>query len=145
MDATIAVRRILPTEGDIVKHSLPGVFDYKVKDHLLRRFLSSDHNVLVGAIKDDALIGFASGVIYVHPDKDPELWINEVGVASPYQRQGIATQILRVARRIAVHEGCRACWLLTEPDNTAANALYQSLEGWQGPEPTMMYSFDLKP
>ena len=29
---------------------------------------------------EEQIVGFASAVHYVHPDKPPELWINEMGV-----------------------------------------------------------------
>jgi hypothetical protein len=38
------------------------------------------------ATAGDTVVGFASAVHYVHPDKAPELWINEVGVAEPGDR-----------------------------------------------------------
>jgi aminoglycoside 6'-N-acetyltransferase I len=72
------------------------------------------------------IVGFASGVHYVHPDKPAELFINEVGIAPSHHRLGlgkaVVTSLLEVGRRL----GCREAWVLTDRENTAAMALYAS-------------------
>jgi hypothetical protein len=45
-----------------------------------------DRSETVVARDASVVVGFASGVHYVHPDKSPELWINEVGVARSHCR-----------------------------------------------------------
>ena len=40
--------------------------------------------------------------------------------------------------------GCTEAWILTDADNLAANALYQSVGG-EGPRPQVMYSYPLVP
>ena len=40
-------------------------------------------------------VGFVSALDYWHPDKPRELWINEVGVTSNWQRRGIGTQLMQ--------------------------------------------------
>src|SRR5437773_1610012 len=41
------------------------------------------------------VVGFASGVHYIHPDKPPELWINEVALAPTRRRRGLGTAVLK--------------------------------------------------
>ncbi|HSM70295.1 MAG TPA: hypothetical protein VK851_02020 [Anaerolineales bacterium] len=57
------------------------VFDNPVDKKLATEFLTDPRHHIVAAMDDDVMIGFASAVHYIHPDKPPELWINEVGVA----------------------------------------------------------------
>ena len=45
------------------------------------------HLMLV-AIEDDLVVGMASAVEYFHPDKPPQMWINEVVVSPAWQRRG---------------------------------------------------------
>lgn len=45
------------------------------------------------AIVGGALVGFVSAVHYVHPDKPPELWINEVGVGESHRGQSIGKRL----------------------------------------------------
>ena len=57
-------------------------------------------HVDVPALDAGVIVGFASGVHYVHPDKPAELWINEVGVAPTHQRQGIGRRLIAETRRL---------------------------------------------
>ena len=54
------------------------VFDYPVDQTYTSEFLADPRHHIVVALADDVIIGFASAVHYIHPDKPPELWINEV-------------------------------------------------------------------
>ena len=89
--------------------------------------------------------GFASAVHYVHPDKDAELWINEVGVAPGHRRVGLGKELLQALFRLGRDLGCREAWVLTERDNNAAKRLYESLGGVEPPIETVMFSFVLDP
>jgi GNAT superfamily N-acetyltransferase len=90
-------------------------------------------------------VGFASAVHYVHPDKPaPELWINEVGVASSQLRRGIARAILQRLLEHARDLGCTEAWVLTDRANQAAMALYQSAGGTASAAAEVMFSFPLE-
>lgn len=78
------------------------------------------------ALEDERIVGFASAVHYLHPDKRPELWINEVGVAPTHRRQGLARRLLRALFRRGRELGCFQAWVLTERENAPAQALYVS-------------------
>jgi GNAT superfamily N-acetyltransferase len=52
------------------------------------------HHIAV-ANDDGLVIGFASGVHYIHPDKPPRLWINEVAVAPAHRRHGLGKAVLQ--------------------------------------------------
>src|SRR4051812_40233519 len=40
------------------------------------------------------VVGMASGVHYVHPDRDPELFVNEVGVAETHRGRGVGRRLV---------------------------------------------------
>jgi ribosomal protein S18 acetylase RimI-like enzyme len=85
----------------------------------------------------------ASGVHYVHPDKPPELFVNEVGVADAYQGRGIGGRVLRALLDRGRALGCAQAWVLTSPDNAPAVRLYAGAGGRPADEPTVLYAFDL--
>jgi ribosomal protein S18 acetylase RimI-like enzyme len=120
-----------------------GVFDYEVDPGLSSEFLQDPRHHVAVAIEDGAVIGMVSAVHYIHPDKPPELWINEVGVAPSHQRRGAARQLLRAMFRHGADLGCRQAWVLTDTSNTAALRLYASMEGSEPPEDTVMFTFRL--
>lgn len=136
----IIIRRLEAGEEKILARVADDVFDNPVNETWSAAFLAGTHNLLVVALAGDLVVGMGSGLFHGHPDKAPELWINEIGVSPAYQRQGIATEILTKMQQIAAEEGCRGCWLITEPENFAANQLYASLPGWDGPEKSVIYS-----
>ena len=88
------------------------------------------------------MIGFASAVHYIHPDKPPELWINELGVASSHQGQGIGKAIMKAMLRLGNKLGCKVAWVLTERDNSPAKGLYKSASGKIDNGDTVLYEFD---
>ena len=140
---SVNIERLGPGDEKRLADAVPGAFDRAVDPALTERFLRGSHNVLVAAFAAGRAVGFASGLLYLHPDKPLQLWVNEVGVAPPYRRRGIGKRLMRAMQRVAVEEGCSECWLLTEPDDAVANALYRSLTGWRGPALQAMYSVDL--
>ena len=137
------VRRLGPGDSAHLTLVADGVFDGEVKMHLADRFLCGNHNVLVVAFDADVVVGMGSAFIYCHPDKEPEMWVNEVGVSPVHRKKGIAGRIMAELESVAIAEGWSECWLLTEADNVAANALYQSLADWKGPKEQVMYEHRL--
>src|SRR5713226_10560378 len=91
----------------------------------LVEFLSDPRHHIAVAIDDGVVVGFASAVLYVHPDKPrPELWINEVGVAETHHRRGIAGKLLNALLDVGRDADCVEAWVLTDRSNEAAMALY---------------------
>jgi ribosomal protein S18 acetylase RimI-like enzyme len=120
------------------------VFDHKVQPELLSLFLANPANLLVVAVAADEVVGMASGISYVHPDKPLALFINEVGVSGRYHRQGIGRRL--VSRLIERGEelGCTEAWVATELGNKPARALYEALGGVPDEEHAVVYVYPLK-
>jgi aminoglycoside 3-N-acetyltransferase I len=57
------------------------------------------------------------------------LFIYELDVEAANRRQGIATRLMTELERIARSRGITDAFVLAEPDNDAANTLYESLGG----------------
>ena len=119
------------------------VFDHPIDKSLALEFLQDPRHHIVVAIADGMIVGFASAVHYIHPDKPPELWINEVGVAPSRQKQGIAKAILKALLQVGHELGCKNAWVLTDRHNEAANHLYRSTGGQISDENTIMYEFKI--
>lgn len=121
----------------------PDVFDNDLNPQLVDEFLSDPRHHLAVSIDAGQVVGFASGVHYVHPDKPAELWINEVGVAPSHQGRGIGKAVVRALLQHGERLGCRQAWVLTEETNTAAMKLYASAGGNAEPAPSVMFTFTL--
>ncbi len=141
----VVFRLLGPGDVDVLAHVAPDVFDAEIDVHLAREFLRDPRHHLAVAVVEGEVIGFASGVHYVHPDKRPELLVNEVGVAPSYQRRGIGKKLLELLFARASAVGCEEAWLGTEASNLSARALYAAAGGQEEPEPFVLVSFALRP
>lgn len=119
------------------------VFDHAVRADSTLQFLSDPRHHLVVAIDDGVVVGMASGVHYVHPDKPAELWINEVGVASSRRRAGVAKAMIEKLLAIGREVGCHEAWVLTDRDNEAAMRLCKTTGGQEAPGDRVMFTYDL--
>ncbi|BCW87312.1 hypothetical protein sos41_04410 [Alphaproteobacteria bacterium SO-S41] len=115
------------------------LFDAAVDPALAREFLGDPRHHIAVAVEGGAIIGFASGVHYVHPDKPAELFVNEAAVLPTHQRRGIATALMQALLRHGRGLGCANAWLATERSNTAAMALYAALQATETvPDPVLL-------
>ncbi|HEV2706947.1 MAG TPA: GNAT family N-acetyltransferase [Pyrinomonadaceae bacterium] len=141
---TIKFKVLQAGDEQILSRVAPDVFDYQIDERLTAEFLQDPRHHLAVAIDEEVVVGFASAVSYIHPDKPAELWINEVGVSPTHHRRGVARALLESLFRVGRQEGCSTAWVLTERENTPAMRLYQSCRGEEAEGETVMFSFNLK-
>ncbi len=119
-------------------------FDYEVLSDETRRFLLDErHHLLLGYV-DDQPAGFVSAVEVFHPDKRPELFLNEIGVVEDARRRGVARALIEELKRVGRERGCVAMWVLTDEDNEAAMGLYRTTGGRTDGAPQVMFEYDLE-
>lgn len=138
---TIEIRLLHGDDRPVLDRVAHDVFDEPVNQAWAREFLEDPRHHLVVAIEDGSVVGFASAVHYVHPDKPAELWINEVGVAPTHHRRGIGRRLLDILLAHGQSLGCDQAWVLTEDDNEAARGLYRVSGGVE--TKCVMYTFPL--
>ena len=145
----VQVRVLGPDDESVLKNVARGVFDGPIDPRLTREFLRDPRHHIAVSIDDGVVVGFASAVHYVHPDKAPQLWVNEVAVAPSHQRRGLGQAMLRLLFEVGRAHRCAVAWVLTDRRNEPAMALYCSLGGREGADDegpsdaTLGYSFDL--
>jgi len=137
------IRVLGPGDASMLDRVAPGVFDHDVDPRWTAEFFADARHHLAVALDGDTVVGMASAVHYVHPDKPPELWVNEVGVAPTHRRRGIGRGLLQALFARGWELGCREAWVLTDDDNSAARALYAATGGEE--ERVLMVSFQLAP
>ena len=138
---TITVRLLGTGEAHVLDKLAADVFDYDIAPRWRDEFFADPRHHLVVALDGDLVVGMASGVHYVHPDKAPEKWINEVGVAPTHEGQGIGRRL--VATLVAHGEslGCHEAWVLTSPANAPAQRMYRAAGGEAGDEMSVMFTY----
>ncbi|WP_252257995.1 GNAT family N-acetyltransferase [Erythrobacter aurantius] len=118
----------------------PGVFDHAIDPDRLAHYLQNPANWMAVAIHDGLVVGMMMAVIHTHPDKPTELFLDEIGTGDDWRRQGIARALMQRLFERADSEGIEEIWLGTEPDNDAANGLYQGFKHER--EDAVIYYFD---
>ena len=139
---TIEIRCLGPDDAVAFDRVAEGVFDHAIDRAGLAQYLAAPGHYFIAAFIDGEMVGQLAAVLHRHPDRRPtELYIDEVGVAPPFQRRGVATRLLEAAFALGRELGCAEAWVGTEPDNLPAQALYarRSLPA----EPYAMYVFKL--
>ncbi len=114
-----------------------GVFDKPIRPDRLARYLANPANLLAVVVKGDLIIGQCMCVIHDHPDKESELYLDEIGTGDDWRRMGVALALMDAVFARADVLGIDEIWLGTEPDNSAARRLYEKT-GAKG-EPAIIY------
>jgi len=118
------------------------LFDNPIKRNRAIEFFNDARHHLVLAYSGNEVVGMASGFHYVHPDKDPELFMNEVGVIESYHNQGIGRELVKFLWKYAKGLGCMEAWIGTEKSNIAAQKCYSAAGGEADVEPFILFEFD---
>lgn len=141
MNSNVDIRKLDRGDLSVLDRVAVEVFDGPVDPHWARVFLDDPRHHLFVAVESGVVVGMVSAVDYVHPDKAPQLWINELGVGRNYRRRGIARRLLASMLAHGRDIGCTEAWLGIEHDNLPARRLYER----QGcvPEPFVLYFFPL--
>lgn len=139
----IEVRLLGPGDERAFDRIAPDVFDDPIAPAAAAEFLREPNHLIAVALQGGVIVGFASGVKCLHPDKKrPELWINEIGVAPALQRHGVGKRLVNKLFARARKLGCADAWVLTDRSNEAAMALYAATGG-ERPSDHIMVTFGL--
>src|SRR5262245_35974089 len=123
---TIEIRRLGPADVALFENVAADVFDHAIDRARLTRYLSTPGHHFIGALAEGRLIGQLAAIVHRHPDLRPaELYVDELAVAAPFQRRGIARRLLDAAIDLGRELGCDELWVATETDNRAARGLYE--------------------
>jgi ribosomal protein S18 acetylase RimI-like enzyme len=134
------IRRVSDVAGVVAASHL---FDYPARPDWSQRFVSAPGHHLLVAYQDGVPVGLVTGVELTHPDKDTEMFLYELGVDEAYQRRGIGRALVAALAGLARQRDCYGMWVLTEPDNAAAQATYRAAGARQLTQAVMLeWSFD---
>jgi len=109
------------------------VFDRPLDADLLTSSLADPRLHIIVAVDNTQMIGICSGMHYHHPDKPPQMWVNELGVASLWRRRGVATGLVRaladLGRTLVGPKLCAEIRVLADPANRAEG--FYGRPGWR--------------
>jgi ribosomal protein S18 acetylase RimI-like enzyme len=104
--------------------------------------LADPRTLMLVALDGERPVGFvlAHELPRRHGDR-ANLFVYEVDVAESHQRRGIASALLARLGGLARERGIRVGFVLTEPDNEPANALYRRAGGTSQPDVEWTFSY----
>lgn len=129
-----------PSNAHLLDKVAVGTFDHAIDPERLERYLAGSANWMAVAVHEGLVVGMLMVVIHDHPDKPTELFLDEIGTGDDWRRKGIANTLMLKLFERADAEGIEEIWLGTEPDNDAANGLYQRFKHER--EDAVIYYFD---
>jgi ribosomal protein S18 acetylase RimI-like enzyme len=133
----IAIRLLEPGDEDVVRelatYDGPGDPEGLLADPRTLMLVALDGHLPVGFV-------LAHALPRRHGDR-ANLFVYEVDIAESHRRRGIASALLTRLAELARERGIRVGFVLTEPDNEPANALYRSLGGTSQPDVEWTFSY----
>ncbi|KEO91663.1 hypothetical protein EH31_03040 [Erythrobacter longus] len=131
---------ITSKNAHLLGNTAAGVFDHAIDPERLSAYLAQPVNWMCLALHEGLVVGMVMAVIHNHPDKPTELFLDEIGTGDDWRRKGIARRLVQAVFDRADEAGIEEIWLGTEPDNDAANGLYQGFKHER--EDAVIYYFD---
>jgi len=138
------IRLLSQSNAALLENIAPDVFDNAIDPKSLAAFLDDPRHIMFVAINDGVVVGMASAFEYFHPDKPPQMFVNEVGVSPAYQRRGIGRKLVEALLHAARTRGCVFAWLGTATDNIPGQACFASVPGVAKPQPFLLYEWNLE-
>jgi aminoglycoside 6'-N-acetyltransferase I len=139
----VTIKILSKHDRQLLARVADGVFDRAIDPRLSEEFLTDPRHHLAVAIEDGVVVGMASAVHYVNPDKPPELWINEIGVAPTHRNQHVGRRLLQALLDRGRELNCLQSWVLTDRSNLPAMQLYRACGGVEAPRDQVMFTFKL--
>lgn len=130
-----------PGDGAVVIEA-GDLFDQPPVADALGRFLSEPGHHLALAFDGGRAVGFVTGVEMTHPDKGTEMFLYELGVDELARGRGVGTALVEALATRAADRGCYGMWVLTAPDDDAAQRTYRAA-GAGEPTHEVMLDWDL--
>ena len=137
----IEYKWLTPSDAATFDRVAEDVFDESIHPARLAAYLADPKHHMIVALAAGEVVGQVAGVVYGHPDKALELFIDEVGVAPAFRRQGIARKLFNAMLERGKALGCEEAWVGTELDNVPARGLYESFD--VPPEQFVLYTYKL--
>ncbi len=116
-------------------------FDKITLDYLFKRagekdadpssdFFEDEKNIILVSHTEDKLSGFLWAYVLQSPHTPyPEMFLYSIDVFVEFRRQGIASQLIRELKKIALTYKCREMFVPTSKSNEAAMGLYRKTLG----------------
>lgn len=141
MPEVITTYRLTRETAGLLENIADEVFDNEIDAQRLATYLESPGHLMIIAVCGRQVIGQVAAYVHRRPDEAPDVYIDNLGVAPPFQRRGVARRLVDEVLAWGKTLDCRQAWIVTDTENKAARALYEGLGA--AAEPIVMFSYKL--
>ncbi|NEI37079.1 GNAT family N-acetyltransferase [Rhizobium leguminosarum] len=141
MPELITTCRLTRDTVGLLENIAEEVFDQEINAQRLATYLKSSGHLMIIAVCEKQVIGQIAAYVHSHPDRASDVYIDNLGVAPPFQRRGVARRLLDEVLAWGKTLDCDQAWIVTDTENNAARALYQGRGA--AAEPIVMFSYKL--
>jgi ribosomal protein S18 acetylase RimI-like enzyme len=138
----VSIVKIDASNTGLLDRVAEDVFDGLLEPERLGVFLADGRHILIVAVEDGMVVGQASGMEYLHPDKPPQFFFNEVGVSPDWFSRGIGRRLSAALIEEARQRGCESIWLATAVDNTPAHRCFEAVPEGEPPQTCRIYAWE---
>ncbi|TCA35203.1 GNAT family N-acetyltransferase [Rhizobium leguminosarum bv. viciae] len=141
MPEVITTCRLTRDTVGLLENIAEEVFDQELNAQRLATYLKSSGHLMIIAVCEKQVIGQIAAFVHSHPDRASDVYIDNLGVAPPFQRRGVARRLLDEVLAWGKTLDCDQAWIVTDSGNNAARALYEGRGA--AAEPIVMFSYKL--
>ncbi|TBY57009.1 GNAT family N-acetyltransferase [Rhizobium leguminosarum bv. viciae] len=141
MPEVITTCRLTRDTVGLLENIAEEVFDQEINAQRLATYLKSSGHLMIIAVCEKQVIGQIAAYVHSHPDRASHVYIDNLGVAPPFQRRGVARRLLDEVLAWGKTLDCDQAWIVTDTENNAARALYEGRGA--AAEPIVMFSYKL--
>ncbi|MGO7207961.1 GNAT family N-acetyltransferase, partial [Rhizobium ruizarguesonis] len=125
MPEVITTCRLTRDTVGLLENIAEEVFDRELNAQRLATYLKSSGHLMIIAVCEKQVIGQIAAYVHSHPDRASDVYIDNLGVAPPFQRRGVARRLLDEVLAWGKTLDCDQAWIVTDTGNNAARALYE--------------------
>src|ERR1700735_5336933 len=121
------IRRLIPEDVKIGVAAIQKIKRAPTTTEVIASFLKRPDQYFIVAIEDDQPVGFALAYELERIDRShPMVFLYEMEVVESHQRQGVATMMIELLKKICRKRGVFKMFVIAAASNHAALQLYDS-------------------
>ncbi len=124
---TWSIISISTNNTNVLDNIAVDVFDYAISVTHLKNYLAQPNHQLIVAVANGQVIGQIRAIVHHQTDDAPQLYIDNLGVAPAFKRQGVARALFNAILTWGKSNDSAGYWVATECDNDEGNSFYRAL------------------
>ena len=129
MTDTITIRALGPEDVDVLDRVRPGTFRESPDPVHAWAFLTTGVNAMAAALTRGEVIGYATGLVVLHPDRPREFLVTDISVHPDFRGRGLGTRLIERLLGTASERGCETMALSMTSENGGVRRICEKLDG----------------